>query len=180
MNFFKDFPFIEQDTNARSLSFNCKGEITCIDARVLDELRRIVCETGLNARISVHPSAEADLHNMIICQRYRNYVRPHLHTTKSETLHLIDGELSVFIFDEEGHVIKRCDMSSAGVFLFRTSLNCYHTYVPTTDYVIYHESKRGPFTREGDSIFASWSIVESDTAQVRRFIEGLLTMNGQI
>ena len=42
----------------------------------------------------------------------------------------------------------------------------YHAVMPLSDLVIYHESKPGPFTGEGDSIYPSWAPDESNENKV--------------
>ena len=40
--------------------------------------------------------------------------------------------------------------------IFRTPINTYHTQVPLSEYVIYHEGALGPF-KKGNSLFPKWS-----------------------
>ena len=40
--------------------------------------------------------------------------------------------------------------------IFRTPINTYHTQIPLTDYVIYHEAALGPF-KKGNSVFPTWT-----------------------
>ena len=40
--------------------------------------------------------------------------------------------------------------------IYRTPINVYHTMFPISKFVIYHESKIGPFLKKNDSIFPEW------------------------
>lgn len=174
MHYFSDYSFIEQDENARSLSFYSKKEITVIDSGILSELRRIGLEKGENVRISLHNSVDDDLHNMMIFQHNGTYTRPHKHILKSETYHIIEGNAVLVVFNEDGTVRERIDMAIGKTLLCRVGKNCYHTIVPTTEYVIFHESRPGPFLRESDSIFAPWSVEPSEKEMAMGFINTLL------
>lgn len=174
MEYFSQYPFIVQDKNARSLSFFCKREVVSLSRDVMNELKKIASEENKDIRVSMHQSPDSDLHNMIILQHRGTYVRPHKHLKKAEAYQLIEGTQTVFIFDNAGKVIDRCDMSHDDNFLYRFEKNHYHMSIPTSDFVIFHESKIGPFIREGDSIFASWAPTGDDTESVKMFMDNLL------
>lgn len=175
MSYFRDFPFIERDPNARSLSFYCRERHSSVNREILQELKKIACQERKSVRISLHPSPEADLHNMIICHPYSAYIRPHKHLSKAEAYQIIEGEVSIFIFDEAGEAVERFDMSPEKELVCRIEKGHYHTLVPTTDYVLFHENRTGPFLRENDSFFAPWSADPKEAAKVRDFIAALLS-----
>lgn len=174
MEYFSQYPFIVQDKDAKSLSFFCKKEVVSLGRDIINELKRIAFRENINVRISMHQSPESDLHNMIILHHKGTYVIPHKHIKKGETYHLIEGSQSVFIFEESGNIISRCDMSLENNYLYRIGKNYFHTFIPTSDYVIFHESKIGPFVREGDSIFAPWAPTGDNKESVKIFMNNLL------
>lgn len=176
MKYFSQYPFIVQDKNAKSLSFFCKDEVVSLTKDVIDELKKIACSEKRDVRISMHQSPDSDLHNMIILQHKGTYMRPHKHLIKAEAYQLIEGKQAVFIFDDTGKIIHRCDMSIERNFLYRFEKNYYHVSIPTSDFVIFHESKIGPFIREGDSIFAPWAPSGDNKESVKIFISNLLEM----
>ncbi len=176
MRYFKEFPFIEQDINARTLSFYCKEGISRIDEGILNELRKIAVEEERSVRICLHNSSTADLHNMLICQYSNTYIRPHKHLSKSETYHIVEGEVVLFIFDDEGDVIDQVNMSLQKKILCRIERNYYHTLIPITKYVIFHESRPGPFLKENDSFFPSWSVSPDEKSKIAHFINTLLKL----
>lgn len=177
MNYFKEFPFIKEDVHARSLSFFFQDKLMGVDQKMIDELRRVAITEKKNARLCIHTAPDDDLHTMIICQHKGTYIRPHKHVSKSESIHLIEGKLTSVVFDDAGNVLKKVNMTPNTVFVVRTGKNYYHTYIPTSKYVIYHESKPGPFVREGDSIIAPWSLDET-SENVVHFINPLILQNG--
>ncbi|MDR4509096.1 MAG: WbuC family cupin fold metalloprotein [Candidatus Brocadiaceae bacterium] len=176
MNTLHEHNFIREDTNAKSLSFFCTGKVSFLDHKMLDRVKKIAFKRKENLRISLHTSPDDALHNMIILQHKGTYNKPHCHKKKAETYHIIEGRQTVFVFDEEGGIIDYCEMSKEGVFLYRFAEGYYHMSVPTSEYVIFHESKIGPFVRQGDSIFARWAPSGKSADEVNEYLESIMGM----
>lgn len=132
-------------------------------------------------RLCTHPNVDSIAHEMIIVQARGNYIRPHKHINKSESFHIIEGELTVVIFDESGSIQETIPMAPfrSGIFYYRLSAGYYHTIFVTSDTVVFHETTEGPFRPE-DSVFAPWAPEEDDRERkrymhdldfIRRFIE---------
>ena len=58
------------------------------------------------------------------------------------------------LFKNNGDIKKTCKIFKGDIF--RTPINIYHTMIPISKFVIYHESKNGPFLKKNDSIFPKW------------------------
>ncbi len=172
-NLLSDYPFIKQDPKAKSLSFFCEGDISYLDHRILNGLKEMAAAERTNLRISLHASPNDTLHNMIILQYRGTYNRPHYHENKAETYHLIEGTQTVYVFDADGAVIDRCDMAVDNVFLFRFEAGYNHMSIPTSDLVIFNESKIGPFVRKRDSRFASWAPDGQSPQEVADYLKTL-------
>ena len=80
---------------------------------------------------------------------------PHKHLKKGETYHLIKGKIACVIFNNNGKIRSVFKLNPNDIF--RTPINVYHTQVPLTEYVIYHEAALGPF-KKGNSVFPEWAI----------------------
>ena len=90
-----------------SANFN-QEEIIDISREKIQELKESCLETNSKStRICLHNSVEDNLHEMLIVLPRHLYVRPHRHIGKSESFHIIEGELDVFIFDNDGNVVRR-------------------------------------------------------------------------
>ena len=79
---------------------------------------------------------------------------PHKHLKKGETYHLIKGKMVCVIFSNSGK-IKDAKLILPNS-IFRTPINTYHTQIPLSNYVIYHEGALGPF-KKGNSVFPRWA-----------------------
>ena len=125
------------------------------------------------ARICLHRSEEESVQEMILCVYRGSYVRPHRHNGKSESFHLIEGDLSVLLFDDEGEIFRRVELGASGGnknLLYRLSVNAWHTILPRTEFVIFHEVTNGPFVRT-DTEYAKWSPHESEINEVERYMK---------
>ena len=91
---------------------------------------------------------------MVILQQNTNFYPPHKHLRKGETYHIIKGKMACVLFNNLGKIKLVCALKKNDIF--RTPINIFHTMIPISKYVIYHESKVGPFLRRNDSIFPKW------------------------
>ena len=126
------------------------------------------------ARLCAHPGPEDKLHEMLIVLDRGTYIRPHRHGAKAESFHIIEGELDVVIFHDDGtvrDVVRMGPYSSGKAFYYRIMEPSYHSVLIHTPYALFHETTNGPFNR-GDTEFAPWSPAEGDAA-VPYFVEKL-------
>lgn len=116
------------------------------------------------ARLCAHLGINDDIHEMFIVHSRGNYVRPHKHLGKIESFHVIEGRLSVVIFEDDGRIrsiIQMSDYVSGSVCYYRLSESLFHTVIPVSDTVVFHETTNGPFRRSGTN-FASWAPAEGE------------------
>jgi glucose-6-phosphate isomerase len=113
---------------------------------------------------------------MLIVLSKSNYIHPHIHAEKVESFHLIEGEMTVFLFNADGSLlqsIRMGDYRSDRVFYYRQTKPIYHTQIPTTAYAVFLEVTRGPFTSEGTTL-APWAPPEGPDGKLEAYIKGLL------
>lgn len=145
-----------------------KIDIEQIKAKALQNERKRI-------RINMHHSMDSGVHEMIIVHCFNNYVRPHKHTNKTESFHIIEGELDVVLFDDDGKVIKVIQMGPMGSgkhFCYRTVENKWHTVIPKTETVVFHETTNGPFIQDG-TIQASWAPADTDPLAGNNYLKTL-------
>jgi cupin fold WbuC family metalloprotein len=126
------------------------------------------------ARLCAHPGPDDALHEMLIVLDRGTYVRPHRHVGKSESFHVIEGELDVVLFDDDGStrdVVRMGPYGAARAFFYRLMEPCYHTVLVNTPLALFHETTNGPFRRAGTE-FAPWSPAEGEPG-VAAFVERL-------
>ena len=142
-----------------------------ISADLLDELREIAIAAPCgNSRILLHVDATAALHEMVIVHRKGCYVRPHINGKSSKSYVMMEGEMIVGWFGENGKLSGTCLLSSNGDEanrIIRFEGERFHTLIPTTETVTFVESILGPHT---GTTYAAWAPSiddpESDTFYV--------------
>jgi cupin fold WbuC family metalloprotein len=152
--------------------FLAEGPITTIGVEDIEVLRRAVRKTSKHrVRINAHPGNDDGLHEMIIAIEPGSYVRPHKHPGKSEAFHIIEGQVDVVVFSEEGTIDRIVSLAAKGgvhPFYYRMSTPHFHTLIIRSDLLVVHEITNGPFVPTS-AIYAAFAPEEGDTAKAAAF-----------
>ena len=171
----EDSQSVRFDNAGRSAAYFCLNDPVKIDGELIAELKDSAHRLGdNNVRLCLHDSPDASFHEMINLEHRGKYYRPHKHSEKGESYHIIEGKMAAFIFDENGTVVDSNVLEGDGNFLYRVGTNMYHAVLPLSELIIYHESKIGPFQRTGDSIFPEWAPDGTDQAEADSYIGNLV------
>ena len=153
--------FVREVETPRSVAFFCKKRPILVGPELIKDLKKIAIERqGKNVRICLHDGPEAIQHDMIILEHRGVYIRPHKHPEKEDVYHIMEGQMAVYLFENNGSVISVEILYPGNIY--RIGLDMYHAVTPLTSRVIYHESKPGPFLGEGDAIYPGWAPDGSD------------------
>ena len=154
-----------------------KGYTVSVDRLDIDRLKSMASQNPRRRiRLCAHQSPEDTVHEMIIVHAKDAYVRPHKHLMRTESFHVIEGRMLFVLFCDGGSIEDRIflgDPGSGDPFYYRISESRFHTVIPLTDWVVFHETTKGPFRRE-DTEFASWSPEESDLKSIEKLTNGIL------
>jgi len=115
------------------------------------------------ARICIHKTSEALLHEMIIAVLPDSYIHPHKHIGKTESFHIIYGEVDVVILDDYGDIVEVIEAGSQlknKTIFFKIQEGVFHTLLIKSDFLVMHEVTKGPFSRK-DTILAEWAPTEN-------------------
>lgn len=168
-----------QDTGARSTSYFATHKNNGVDMDMIAKLKELSVEKGRkeNCRICLHSSPASEFHNMVILEyKDSRYYRPHKHKSKQEAIHLIEGRAAVIIFTDKGEIEQIMPLGTNKMIIARLAANTYHTVIPLSDQVIYHESKPGPFVSEKDSLYPDWAPDGTDDNKAKAYIATLIKM----
>jgi cupin fold WbuC family metalloprotein len=146
-----------------------KDDIESLKSRALGNARE-------RARLCTHLSVDDAVHEMLIVHTVGTYIRPHKHTDKSESFHIVEGRLDIVMFDDDGgnqELIELGEYSSGYPFFWRINGSLYHTVIPRTPIVVFHETTGGPFVRETSFVPALWSPKEGDAPAVAHYQKDL-------
>jgi cupin fold WbuC family metalloprotein len=141
-----------------------------------DDITALVAEADpmprRRTRLCTHRSADDRLHEMLIVHHREAYVRAHRHLGKAESMHIIQGETDLVLFDDAGKVTEVIGMGEFGSgkpFYYRMSDAIYHSLIIRSEWLVFHEVTSGPLRRE-ESEFAPWAPADDDAAAVRAFL----------
>jgi len=152
------------------------GGIVKVNKAEISQLKQFAQKaTRRRSRLCTHEDTGSLLHEMLIVHENGIYVRPHKHLRKSESFHVIEGEVNIVIFDDVGNILDIIEMGnyvSGKVFYYRLSESLFHTVLVKSDIVVFHETTNGPFRRE-DTVFAEWSPEEKEAGATQQFVEDL-------
>ena len=141
------------DTGKSTACFAVRDNVA-VGKKIIEDLKMLSQKLGnKDIRICLHNNRNSNLHNMINLLYKKEENIPHKHVHKSESYHIIEGRMTITIYNENGKIVDKCLLDEKETFLYRVGKNTFHTTVPETEYVIFHETRPGPFSKDGDSIY---------------------------
>lgn len=159
-------------------------DIVVVAAADLEELKHLaLLNPRQRVRLCAHRSPNDRLHEMFIVHMQDCYVRPHKHLGKAESMAILEGEVDVVLFHEDGSIRQVIQMGapdSGKVFYQRLSEPIYHTLIIRTEFLVFHESTEGPFLRE-NTVSPEWAPAEQGAASQKFIdqIEALISKKGE-
>ena len=133
------------------------------------------------ARICAHKSNEDALQEMLIVISADSYIHPHKHLGKSESFHIIDGEVDVAVFDDAGAIVDVIELGAPGSgrqFFYRLDHGAFHTLLIRTPFLVVHEVTNGPFARDR-TVMATFAPLEQDAAAAREYMQQVAAQAAQ-
>jgi cupin fold WbuC family metalloprotein len=153
--------------------FYSAGTESTVDHFDIAQLKKIANKnTRQRVRLCAHATTSDLLHEMVIVHNFGEYVRPHKHINKSESLHIIEGLVDLIMFTDDGSIsqcLRLGEYASARPFYFRMAAPIFHMLIIRSETLVFHETTNGPFDRS-QTLFAPWSPREVDKIQVECFI----------
>lgn len=121
----------------------------------------IECQTAPKgrARICFHQPQDP-IHEMLIAISPGNYIRPHRHWGKSESLLVVSGRALMILFDDEGNIQQALELQPQGVVYYRMATPTYHTLVVQDQPFVFLETTAGPLD-PSKTEYAPWAPEES-------------------
>ncbi len=160
-----------RDDSALTASFFATTATAYADRADIDELKSIAAASSEPARYSLHSSAASMLHSMVILQPFGTYAQPRKHRTKAKIFHIVDGEMVIVVFSEDGDIVAVHHMANDRVVVMHIAPDCYHTNVALTPQAIYHEVITGPFERDStDRVFAPFAPVQEESQRGMEYL----------
>jgi cupin fold WbuC family metalloprotein len=163
-------------TDAGNDVFYATDAITTVGPEEIAFLKsRAGANRNRRSRICLHRTPEERLHSMLIVQQGGGYLRPHLHVGKCESFHVIEGAVSVVIFDDDGEITSALELGTredGRTFFYRMPAGVWHGFLVRTDWLVFHEASEGPFDASR-TLFPQWAPDGADAEESRRFLATL-------
>ncbi len=152
-----------------------KKDLVFYNKNIVSKIKNLAkLTTNKRARLCIHKNIKSKTNEMFIALKKRSYIRPHMHPSlKPESYHVIEGKMNVYVFSKNGKkikVIKMGDYSSNLNFFYRMNKSYFHLPIAVSKWCIYHEVYPGPFNKNFDVKYASWSPKETDKKAVKDFL----------
>jgi len=157
--------------------FLAEGPIAAVGPAEINALKAAVkASPKRRARINAHPDGDDTLHEMIIAIDASSYIRPHKHPGKSEAFHIVEGEVDIVVFREDGEIDRVVELGPPGggrPFYYRMSDAFFHTLIIRSELLVVHEITNGPFRPSG-TIFAEFAPEDRETDKADAYQTELL------
>lgn len=157
--------------------FLAEGPIAEVGFRELETLKAAArTSPRRRARINAHPDSEDALHEMIIAIDRTSYIRPHKHLGKSEAFHIIEGDVDIIVFSDDGAIARVVPLGAPGSarsFYYRMSKPFFHTLIVRSDILVVHEITNGPF-RPQATVFADFAPAEAEPLKATAYHDDLV------
>ena len=156
---------LREDKKAKTKAYWFKKPGTVLNRKIIEFLENYYKKSKKDVRVCMHTDPSNKHHDMVLLKKKKDFFKPwlenkkmgtfpHKHLKKGETYHLIKGKMACVVFSNSGKIRYAHKIFPNDIF--RTPINTYHTQIPLTDYVIYHEGALGPF-KKGNSVFPTWT-----------------------
>jgi cupin fold WbuC family metalloprotein len=160
--------------------FRNDRKIVCVGEAWIRRLKEAAAASPLRrARLCLHRADGDAVQEMIIALCRDVLFRPHRHEAKSESFHVIEGELDVVVFGARGapeRVIRMGPPGSGRVVCYRLSASAWHAILPRSEFVVFHEATAGPYLPGEPAQFAPWA--PTRPAALRAFLEAACGKRG--
>lgn len=128
----------------------------------------------LRSNENIHPSLDDPVQRFVNAMEPGTYVRPHRHQQEGrwELFVIISGAAAVLLFDDEGRVTERVEMSTENGAIAAEVPPCrWHAVVCLASGTLLFEVKPGPYVKLTDKDFADWAPAEgrSDSDRFERW-----------
>ena len=111
------------------------------------------------AHLNIHAELDDPVQRLFIASQPNTYMRPHKHPqgNKDELFLVLQGQMDLLIFDDNGQVLQRTPLHADGARAAETPPNTIHGYVCMQADSVALEVKQGPYIPGAPEDFAHWA-----------------------
>jgi cupin fold WbuC family metalloprotein len=112
------------------------------------------------AHHTIHEADDDPVQRLFVALASGTYFRPHRHSGKKELVIVLQGKLGMLVFDDNGEVIDRYELTPAAMPALEHPMGNWHACVALEPETVFIEVKQGPFTPTMPEDFAQWAPAE--------------------
>lgn len=150
--------------------------VLTVDRERVESLKAIALKNKRRrVRLCAHTDENSPVHEMLIVHLKGNYIPPHKHLGKAESMHVVEGEADLIYFDERGEIVRVVELGAQGsrrAFYCRTGEPLFHTLIVKSDVFVFHETAKGPYVRS-ETVFPDWAPHEDDIKAAKAYMAEL-------
>jgi cupin fold WbuC family metalloprotein len=139
---------------------NDKNFIT-IDSDIITKMAdEAKASSAQMSRYLLHTSVDQSVQEMLIAFTNQCQMKPNQSPGRSESLKVIQGEMLLIEWNEQGEVVNQLEMgdcASGKPFLYRYNATPWHLMLALTEVVIVHEAIEGPFVKMASPAEPLWT-----------------------
>lgn len=145
-----------------------------------DELRLLAISAQQADRrrnnLNVHDSLDSNVQRLFIATQPDTYIRPHRHSEphKWEFFMVVQGSMSLLLFNDDGCVDDRVELSASDIRAVEIPPNTWHSYTCMETDTVALEIKEGSYSPTSNQDLAQWSPAEN-TSESAAFVEWMKT-----
>ena len=129
--------------------WHCCERSSPVARSVIEELKLLAESSDRKrCRLCLHVSPDDIDQQMLIAMHREAQDRPHYHPSKVEVIQPIEGHAKLVRLDADGKVLDSFSISAGDVFCCTNEPNSIHFLEVLSDYFVFLEISRGPFTKE--------------------------------
>jgi cupin fold WbuC family metalloprotein len=147
------------------MSETAPGVVQLIDEALIERtVARARASERRRATHNFHPTHADASHRFLNALIRGTYVAPHRHVAilKPEGFMLLQGELAVVVFDDDGSMRERHVLGRNGLRGIDLPPGIWHTIAAVSEVAVCYEVKPGPWDPLTDKEFAPWAPREGD------------------
>lgn len=128
----------------------------------------------LRTNLNIHETPEADVQRLFLAFEPGTYIRPHRHPEahKWELFIVLEGELELLIFNDDGAIAERMPLSASATRVVEIPAGTWHSYICKKPGTLALEIKQGGYLPTKEQDFLPSSPAEN-TAEVKAYCQWL-------
>jgi len=127
----------------------------------------------ISSRLLLHKDSKEALHEMLIMHSSGTYIRPHINDGTDKSFLIIDGEMIVVVFQNDGSILHKHRLSAVDKetsFMIRLNEPLFHTLYILSKNVLFLETVLGPHY---ETRYADFAPHPDETISAQEYLEWL-------